>query len=206
MPACVRDPTSARLILTGRIQALPHDLRLWITSNRQSQFLKNSTNLVWHSSITTPINWPFDVKQFPEFAFSTSVRDLYVGVTLTLSTIVTNLTRSPYFQHHAYRLHKFGSRIDYCNSLLIGRLRSDSPHPISSQCCSQTYCSPKFSYIFLFHSFIQAISIAPLQVHYYSETLQTQHGYCVGVSRQSTTATASDGLAQGPYVADRAGF
>src|SRR6218665_846532 len=33
------------------------------------------------------------------------------------------------------------------------------------------------------HSFIHAISIAPLQVHYYSEALPTQHGYCVEVSR-----------------------
>ena len=33
------------------------------------------------------------------------------------------------------------------------------------------------------HSFIQANSIAPLQVHYYSEALPTQHGYCAGVSR-----------------------
>src|SRR6218665_1842349 len=36
-------------------------------------------------------------------------------------------------------------------------------------------------------SFIQTISIAPLQVHYYSEALPTQHGYCAGVSRRSTT-------------------
>jgi len=28
------------------------------------------------------------------------------------------------------------------------------------------------------HSFIQAISIAPLQVHHYSEALPTQHGHC----------------------------
>src|SRR6218665_2851447 len=33
------------------------------------------------------------------------------------------------------------------------------------------------------HSFIHAISIVPLQVHYYSEAFPTQHGYCVGVSR-----------------------
>src|SRR6218665_32855 len=32
-----------------------------------------------------------------------------------------------------------------------------------------------------------------------------QHGYCMGVSRRSTQATASKGLAQGPYVAARAG-
>src|SRR6218665_120226 len=35
------------------------------------------------------------------------------------------------------------------------------------------------------NSFIQTISIAPLEVHYYSEALTTQHGYCVGVSRRS---------------------
>ena len=34
---------------------------------------------------------------------------------------------------------------------------------------------------YLFYLFIQAISIAPLQVNYYSEALPTQHGYCVGV-------------------------
>src|SRR6218665_637458 len=32
------------------------------------------------------------------------------------------------------------------------------------------------------HSFIQAISIALLQVHYYSEALATQHGYCRSVT------------------------
>jgi len=37
------------------------------------------------------------------------------------------------------------------------------------------------------HSFIQAISIAPLQVHYYSEALPTQHGYCAEISRRSAT-------------------
>src|SRR6218665_3781346 len=36
-------------------------------------------------------------------------------------------------------------------------------------------------------TFIQAILIAPLQVHFYSEALPTQHGYCVGVSRRSAT-------------------
>ena len=37
------------------------------------------------------------------------------------------------------------------------------------------------------HSFIQAIAIAHLQVHYYSEALLTLLGYCVGVSHQSAT-------------------
>jgi len=35
--------------------------------------------------------------------------------------------------------------------------------------------------------FIQAISIAPLRVHYYSEALPSQQGYYVGVSRRSVT-------------------
>jgi len=35
--------------------------------------------------------------------------------------------------------------------------------------------------------FIQAISIAPLQVHYCSEALPTQHEYCVEVSHRSAT-------------------
>ena len=45
---------------------------------------------------------------------------------------------------------------------------------------------PKYSLLHKdFNSFILDISIAPLQVHYYSETLQ---------------ATTSEGLSQGPYV------
>src|SRR6218665_3970363 len=32
-----------------------------------------------------------------------------------------------------------------------------------------------------------------------------QHGYCIGVSRRSAQATADNGLAQGPYMAARAG-
>ena len=36
-------------------------------------------------------------------------------------------------------------------------------------------------------SFIHSISIPPLQVHYYSEELPTQHGICVGVARRSAT-------------------
>src|SRR6218665_805536 len=53
---------------------------------------------------------------------------------------------------------------------------------------------------FYFHSLIQPISIAPLQIHYYSVVLPTQH---VGVSLRSATGK---GLSQGPYVVARAGF
>src|SRR6218665_1001910 len=60
---------------------------------------------------------------------------------------------------------------------------------------------------FLIHSFIPAISIAPLQVLYYSEALPTtaRIGYCIGVSRRSAQATVGKGLVQGPYMAARAG-
>src|SRR6218665_2799418 len=56
-----------------------------------------------------------------------------------------------------------------------------------------------------FHSFIH-ISLAPLQVLYYSEALPTTARiYCIGVSRRSAQATAGKGLAQGSYMSDRAG-
>src|SRR6218665_1552254 len=58
-------------------------------------------------------------------------------------------------------------------------------------------------------SFILAISISPLQVLYYSEALPTTarvlHRSFIGVSRRSAQATAGKGLAQGTYVAARAG-
>ena len=47
---------------------------------------------------------------------------------------------------------------------------------------------------YIFHLFILDISIAPFQVHYYSEALPTQHGYCVGVSRRSATVLRSFSL------------
>ena len=52
---------------------------------------------------------------------------------------------------------------------------------------SSNFSTSLFRWSNLVHSFIQAISIAPLQVHFYSEALPTQHGYCAGVSRQSAT-------------------
>jgi len=51
--------------------------------------------------------------------------------------------------------------------------------------------------------FIKIISIATIQVHYYSEALPTQHGYIMYLSEfhaQAPQATASEGLAQGPYT------
>jgi len=48
--------------------------------------------------------------------------------------------------------------------------------------------------------------MTPLQVHYHPELFPTQHGVYVGVSDEVLLATASERLAQGPYVEVRAGF
>jgi len=60
-------------------------------------------------------------------------------------------------------------------------------------------------------SFIQKcipdISIAPLQVHYYSEALLTSALIlCLSYHPKALQATTSEGLAQGPYMAARVGF
>ena len=55
--------------------------------------------------------------------------------------------------------------------------------------------------------FIQANSIAPIHVHYYSEALHIQHGYCVGISHRSATGNCERRTcARSVYVAARAGF
>ena len=60
------------------------------------------------------------------------------------------------------------------------------------------------------HSFIPDISIAPLQVHYYSEALQTialiLFKFWVNMLKCYVLATMSEGLAQGPYMVARVGF
>ena len=57
------------------------------------------------------------------------------------------------------------------------------------------------------NSFIPDISIAPLQVHYYSEALLTTAlVLCWSYHTEALWATVSEGLAQGPYVAAGVGF
>src|SRR6218665_3606622 len=69
------------------------------------------------------------------------------------------------------------------------------------------YCQCTF--FIIFHLFIHSISQAPFQPRHYSETLPTQHVYCVGVSRRSATGNCE--LRACPrsvqlYVVDRVGF
>src|ERR1700733_1851312 len=63
-----------------------------------------------------------------------------------------------------------------------------------------------YIYLFLF-IFIYSISIAPLQASLYSEALPTTaRTLCWSFHAEAHRVTVSDGLAQGPYVAPRAGF
>src|SRR6218665_1050360 len=78
----------------------------------------------------------------------------------------------------------FRGHVGFCRS------QSDPPH-------SYSFHSKKASYIHFFlavyqerYSFIHSISIAPLQVLYYSEALPKQHRYCVIVSRRGTSNCA----------------
>ena len=82
-----------------------------------------------------------------------------------------------------------------------------SYHRKCFQCyrCQRQLRSNSISLAYIIHSFIQAISIAPLQVHYYIEALLTKHGYCAGNSCLSATGNCEWRIAQGPFVAARAG-
>src|SRR6218665_1707699 len=66
--------------------------------------------------------------------------------------------------------------------LILRWLRTLSAKQIESQVAGLVIHS-----FISFHSFIQTISIALLQVHYYPEALPTQHIYCIVVSRRSAT-------------------
>jgi len=56
----------------------------------------------------------------------------------------------------------------------------------------------------LIHSFIQAISIAPLQVHYIKRHSRHSTDTMPEFHAEAPQATVREGLAQGPYVAARA--
>src|SRR6218665_23614 len=53
----------------------------------------------------------------------------------------------------------------------------------------------------IIHSFIQDISIAPLQAHYHSKALPHSTDTVSQCHVEAPPATESEGLAQGPYVA-----
>ena len=55
------------------------------------------------------------------------------------------------------------------------------------------------------HSFIWPFLYHPFKSSTTQRRSRLQHRYCIGVSRRSAQATVGKGLAQGPYMAARAG-
>ena len=86
------------------------------------------------------------------------------------------------FTHHKrqHSVTKRSKRIGLWKSIIVDYYNSIRPFimPLLSMHVHHKWFNAKNqSFV---HSFIETISIAPLQVHYYSEALQTQYGYCVG--------------------------
>src|SRR6218665_2575700 len=136
--AYVHGTPSSQLLLASKIELLSNDLNSWMSSNRLS-LNSVKTQLIWFGTPQQLLKLDHALLSdgFPHFTFHTTVCDL--GVTLdsalTFSQHISNLTRSSYFQLRRLRtirkavsvpiftsiVHAFVcSRIDYCNSLLIG--------------------------------------------------------------------------------------
>ena len=77
--AYVHGPPSAQITLARRIEALSHDLHLWMSSNRLS-LNSSKTQLIWFGTPQQLLKLDFLLlsERFPQFTFSTSVRDLGV--------------------------------------------------------------------------------------------------------------------------------
>ena len=140
--AFVHGPPSSQLSLVKNIQSFSNHLHSWMSSNRLS-LNSSKTQFIW---LGTPqqlqkLDFVLLSEKFPLLSFSSSVRDLGVTLdsSLTFSDHISNLTRSSYFHLRRLRairrsvspsifttlVHAFVcSRIDNCNSLLIGLPKS----------------------------------------------------------------------------------
>jgi hypothetical protein len=168
--AFVHGPPSSQLILVERIQSLSNSLHFWMSSNRLC-LNASKTQFIWFGTPQqlSKIDYALLLEIFPQCSFSTSVRDL--GVTLDSSLSfkghISNLTRSSYF--HLRRLkairrsvsstvlttlvHAFiCSRIDYCNSLLIGlpRIRLSPLQSVLNSAARLIARLPRYSHISTF--------------------------------------------------------
>ena len=65
---------------------------------------------------------------------------------------------------------------------------------------------PQENDLLFIHSFIRPFLQRPFKSSTTQRCSRLQHGYCIGVSRRSAKATVGKGLAQGPYMAARAGI
>src|SRR6218665_2937457 len=130
---------SDQIHLVERINSVSRDLHFWMMTNRLN-LNPSKTQLIWFGTRQQlqKLDHKLIALTVPNFTFSSSVRDL--GVTLdselTFADHISLLTRSCYYQLKRLRairrsvspkvfltiVHAFVcSRIDYCNSLLIGR-------------------------------------------------------------------------------------
>ena len=136
--AFVHGSFSHQLALSQSIESLSADLNCWMSSNRLS-LNSSKTRLIWLGTRQQLIKLDYDLlaKKFLQFTFSTNVRDLGVTLdsTLSFAAHISNLSRSSFYHLRRLRairrsvpspifssmVHAFiCSRIDYCNSLLIG--------------------------------------------------------------------------------------
>ena len=136
--AYVHGSPASQTILVQNIDSLSNRLHSWMASNRLS-LNPSKTQYIWLGTRQQLKKLDFALlsAEFPHLSFSASVRDL--GVTLdcqlTFKKHISNLTRASYFHLRRLRVirrsvsssvfttlvHAFvSSRIDYCNSLLIG--------------------------------------------------------------------------------------
>ena len=153
-----------------------------MSSNRLS-LNSSKTQLIWFG---TPqqlkkLDYALLSERFPRFTFSSSVRDLGVTLdsSLTFTEHIAMLTRSSYFQLRRLRairksvssstftsiVHAFVcSRIDYCNSLLVGlpKVRLSPLQSVLNAAARLIARLPRFSHISSF--MVEELHWLPLSV------------------------------------------
>ena len=136
--AFVHGPSSDQLSLVRSIDCLASDLHYWMSTNRLC-LNATKTQLIWFGTRQqlSKLDFQLLTEKFPAYTYSSSVRDLGVTLdsSLTFTEHISNLTRSCFFQLRRLRairrsvspsvfttiVHAFiCSRLDYCNSLLMG--------------------------------------------------------------------------------------
>jgi len=165
--ALVHGSPSHQISRVETIASLLQDLHFWMTANRLN-LNPSKTQLIWFGTKQQLQKLDFQslASLFPDFTFSSSVRDL--GVTLDSALTFTGhlslLTRSCYYQLRRLRairrsvsskvfttmVHAFvSSRIDYCNSVLIGlpKVRLSSVQSVLNAAARLIARLPRYSHI-----------------------------------------------------------